>query len=242
MRKALYLTTIAVGLLFMMGRARAASPVPFVFFNEHTGMCLGPQNDSTAQGAPIVQVPCKADGALQWIYLSAGNGAYQLQNALTGLCLDARGGAANHTPVQQWTCDGITNEKWKVVSPAKGSNSAPLQSEVAGSSSFCLDVPGGQVTVGLPMQIYGCNQTVSQLWNLKSASAVFVPNVSNTANTSTLNAAAIKLTLYGFTVKQTNIASCFAGHTGFIQSPNGGTFAPPNSEVTLTVYTCTKPK
>jgi hypothetical protein len=223
----------------MLTAKAAAALQPFVFFNAHTSMCLEPQNDSTAAGAPILQEPCKASGAQQWIYLLDGS-AVLFQNAQTGLCLDARGGAANHTPVQQWPCNSISNEKWQIFVPAKGSLDAPVQSRVAGSSGFCLDIPGGQATVGLAMQIYRCNQTVSQLWQLKPANGVYVPNVTNGANSSTLTAAVNKITLYGFKPTVSNISNCFAGHTAILQTPNPGTFAPPNSTVTLTVYTCAK--
>jgi hypothetical protein len=38
---------------------------------------------------------------------------------------------------------------------------------VSGTTSHCLDVPGGQVsTPGLPMQIWGCNGTIAQNWLL----------------------------------------------------------------------------
>jgi hypothetical protein len=236
MHKALYLAVAVAVVAPMLTAKPAAALQPFVFFNAHTNMCLEPQNDSTAQGTPIVQEPCKRSGAQQWIYYGGG-----FLNAQTGLCLDARGGAANHTPVQQWPCNTISNETWEVFVPAKGSLSAPVQSRVAGSSSFCLDIPGGQATVGLAMQIYGCNETVSQMWQLRPANGVYVPNVSNSANSSTLTAAVGKLTLYGFMSEVKNITNCFAGHTAIGQIPNPGTFAPPNSTVQLTVYTCAKP-
>jgi hypothetical protein len=239
MHRLLYLLT-GVWMLALPARPAAALQ-PFYFYNPHTTLCLGPQNDSMAQGTPIVQETCKASGAQQWIYVPGGSDNFQIQNALTGLCLDARGGAANHTPVQQWPCSNISNEEWEVFAPAKGSVVAPLKSRVAGSSTFCLDIPGGQTTVGLAMQIYGCNGTVSQLWQLKPAPDVFVPFVANLVNTATLNAAFGKITLYGLMPKEKDIPNCFAGHTAFIQGPNGGTFAPANSTVTLTVYTCTKP-
>ena len=236
MHRALYLAVAVIALMLTAKPAAAAAPTPFVFFNLHTNMCLEPQNDSTANGTPVVQEPCRETGAQQWIYIS---NATQFQNAQTGLCLDARGGAANHTAVQQWPCNWISNEKWQIFVPAKGSPGAPVQSRVAGSSGFCLDIPGGQATVGLAMQIYRCNQTLSQLWQLNPARGVYVPNVTNITSSNTLTAAVNRITLYGFTAKVSNITYCFAGHTAIIQSPLPETFAPPNSTVTLTVYTCT---
>ena len=95
-------------------------------------------------------------------------------NQLSGMCLDARGGAKNHTPVQQWPCNSISNEYW-VYSPVNAdpaaTSSSPvfIYSGVAGSygqsgGNFCLDVPGGHATSGAALQIYKCNFTASQEW------------------------------------------------------------------------------
>jgi hypothetical protein len=85
------------------------------------------------------------------------------------------------------------------------------------------------------MQIYRCNQTVSQLWQLMTARGVYVPNVANLTPT----AAVAKLNLYGFTVDVINKAACLDGHTGIIQYPQAGDYAPTNSGVQLQVYNCT---
>lgn len=125
--------------------------------------CLQPVNESTAQGAAIVQMPCNHRPAQQWRAVPMGGNIYHFVNTLSGLCLDARGKAVNHTPVQQWTCNKITNENWE--SPDVASDVIPpLISRVSGTSSYCLDVPGGQTSAGLAVQIYRCNGTLAQLW------------------------------------------------------------------------------
>lgn len=40
----------------------------------------------------------------------------------------------------------------------------PVKSQVAGSSSYCLDVPGASTQAGLGVQIYWCNNTRAQAW------------------------------------------------------------------------------
>jgi hypothetical protein len=134
--------------------------------------CLQPINKSTEQGAAIVQVVCDATAAQVWILVNVGNGNFHVMNALSGLCLDARGSATNHTPVQQWTCNGITNENWEMDG---GGFSVNFRSRVSGSRNTCLDVPGGQTTPGLAMQIYSCNGTASQLWLVNPSDTVGVP-------------------------------------------------------------------
>jgi len=241
MHKTVYLFASVMSLA--LSAKPAAAIKPFVFFNSHTSMCLEPQNDSMLQGTAIVQQPCKASAAQEWIYISLGGAGFQFENALTGMCFDARGGAANHTPIQQWTCNGISNERWQISVSGKGAVGAPaqVQSKVAGSSGYCLDIPGGQRTAGLAMQIYKCNQTVSQSWQLNPAGFLYVPNISNTMNSSTLNAAVYKIGFYGLVPRVTNINNCFAGHTAILQFPSAGTLVEPkNSAVTLRVYNCVK--
>jgi hypothetical protein len=69
----------------------------------------------------------------------------------------------NGTPVQQWTCNSISNENWEPGEDL-GDDIPPLFSRVSGTSSYCLDIPGGQQVAGLAMQIYRCNGTEAQQW------------------------------------------------------------------------------
>jgi hypothetical protein len=108
-------------------------------------------------------MPCNNRPAQQWKAVSMGGRVFHFVNSLSGLCLDARGKAVNHTPVQQWTCNKISNENWE--SPEVSSDDIPpLISRVSGTRSYCLDVPGGQTSAGLAVQIYRCNGTVAQDW------------------------------------------------------------------------------
>jgi len=131
------------------------------------GKCIQPVDSSTVEGAAIVQEPCDSTAvpAQLWTIIP-WKGYFHYVNQATGMCLDARGGAQNHTPVEQWPCNSISNEHW-VYTPAKPGDQSVVvvYSAVAGSSGkFCLDVPGGQKTDGLALQIYTCNGTKSQQW------------------------------------------------------------------------------
>jgi hypothetical protein len=141
----------------------AAASTPGDIYNFLSNQCLQPVNGSTIQGAAIVQEPCNGGAAQQWVDVTVSYNIFHYQNVLSGLCLDARGGAVNHTPVQQWTCNSISNENWQ---PGEDGDDdiPPLMSRVSGTSSYCLDIPGGQQTVGLAMQIYRCNGTEAQQW------------------------------------------------------------------------------
>jgi len=125
-------------------------------------MCLQPADNSTLAGAAIVQEPCSLTNSAQnWQTLPLGGGVYRVQNQWSGMCLDARGGATNGTPVQQWPCNSISNERWTIVLY----DWDPLISRVSGTSSHCMDTPGGASSVpGLAMQLYTCNRTAAQKW------------------------------------------------------------------------------
>jgi hypothetical protein len=132
--------------------------------------CLQPINASTAQGAAIVRVTCKAAPEQLWIMTEVGNGNLHLMNVHSGLCLDARGSATSGTPVQQWTCNQISNENWELNGPAF---IVSFTSRVSGTKKYCLDVNDN----GPSAQIYGCNGTPSQIWNINAPPFVVVPNV-----------------------------------------------------------------
>jgi hypothetical protein len=84
------------------------------------------------------------------------------------MCMDARECANSGTPVQQWPCNSISNEIW-VYAPISPTNKSAVYilSGVAFAypkSKLCLDVPGGQNTPGLKLQITGCKGTAEQQW------------------------------------------------------------------------------
>jgi Ricin-type beta-trefoil lectin domain len=154
------------GALIVAGTAESYSQVPpttkGAIYNSRSEKCLQPLNESTAQGAPIVLMPCDQRPAQQWKRLLNG-GALHYVNQLSGMCLDAHGSAANGTPVQQWTCNMITNENWRYLQDA-GDTQPKVVSWVSNTNIYCLDIPGGQTTSGLAVQIYTCNGTPAQHW------------------------------------------------------------------------------
>jgi hypothetical protein len=77
-----------------------------------------------------------------------------------------------------WTCNQITNENCQPLVPSKGNNAAPVISRVSGSNSYCLDIPDGHSVLGLAMQIYRCNQTLSQMWQLRPDGSLVVHKVT----------------------------------------------------------------
>ena len=132
-------------------------------YNSQADKCLQPLNGGTAPGTAIVLAACDDSPPQQWMRVVVNGSTLHYVNQRTGLCLDARGAAANHTPVQQWTCDAITNENWQ-YEQATNAPQPKVVSRVSGTTGFCLDVPGGGTDVGIAVQIYGCNGSPAQYW------------------------------------------------------------------------------
>ena len=131
-------------------------------YNFFSNQCLQPINGSTGQGAAIVQEPCNGGAAQQWTEVSVGSNVFHYVNVLSGLCLDARGGAVNGTPVQQWSCNSISNEKWQPGEDVSD-EIPPLISRVSGKQLLPRHTRGSG-SAGLAMQIYRCNGTLAQQW------------------------------------------------------------------------------
>jgi hypothetical protein len=165
----LRIASLVIGLVAVVaGTLVSASPAAATNADEIYSFwslkCLQPVDGSTEQGAAIVQQPCDQTIAQQWTLIPMSGNIFHLKNSLSQLCLDARGGAADGTPVQQWTCNSISNENWELGEQTDSDTIPPLISRVSGTSSHCLDMPDAQPIAGLAMQIYGCNRTVAQQW------------------------------------------------------------------------------
>jgi hypothetical protein len=130
--------------------------------NKAADKCLEPV--STVAGAAIAIQPCTNLPIQQWTEVNVKSPYVHYVNQLTKMCLDARGGAQDHTPIQLWPCDQISNEFW-VPSKIYSVNSPALFSGVANSyPKFCLDLPFGLTNAGITLQIYDCNGTPAQQW------------------------------------------------------------------------------
>ena len=220
MLKALYVAASVVAVVL----PASANP-PVLLFSPHTDMCLQPQGGSKEQGVPIVEEPCSPPGPAQvWLVVGA-----HFENAVSELCLDARGKAENRTPVQQWTCNEITNENWSPEVNTKGGG-APIVSNVSGTSSHCLDVPGGQAIQGLAVQIFACNGTLAQGWEVRPTVTVS-PNVIGLVD----DAAANKITLFDLTPSEQFLNGCTTPFIVIEQDPLPGFLEPPKSGVNFQV-------
>jgi hypothetical protein len=136
--------------------ARAEDPIVKLVSAE-SFKCLQPVNGSHNQGDAIVQEPCNGSLAQQWTVRQVSSTKVHLVNRSSNLCLDARGKAVNGTPIQQWTCNWISNENWSF-----GITNNLLSSGISNTFSHCVATPGFQD--GLPMELRFCDGDAAQLW------------------------------------------------------------------------------
>jgi hypothetical protein len=133
--------------------------------NRGSGLCLQPAGNSALQGVLVVQVGCDITNPYQrWRSVASSTTEilpYRIRNVGSQLCLNAHGGATNHTPVDQWQCNEISNEKWDFVRDNSG-----VRSRVSGTTSHCLDVPEARSDADVAMQLYKCNSTDAQNWDM----------------------------------------------------------------------------
>jgi hypothetical protein len=149
------LTAMTVAALMMIPSYPARAQNSFInLVNSVSEKCLQPINNSTTPGDAIVLLPCDPKNTAQVWIQTASSGKVHFINYNSKLCLDARGGAAAGTPIQQWTCNSITNENW--WNPRN--TSGPLISAVSGTSNFCLIPTGSQD--GADLQLIPCSTSV----------------------------------------------------------------------------------
>jgi hypothetical protein len=155
--KLLFVVALATTVVLVVSRALAEDPIVKLVSAEN-GKCLQPINGSLDRGRAIVQEPCNGSVAQQWTVSSVSSTKVHLVNRLSHLCLDARGRAANGTPIQQWPCNKITNENWSF-----GITNNLLSSGVSNTFSHCIATPGNQD--GLAVELRFCSSNISQIWN-----------------------------------------------------------------------------
>jgi Ricin-type beta-trefoil lectin domain-like len=185
---ALFFVVIAAGLI--TATARADDQI-VQLVNVQSGKCLQPTQGSSANGVAIVQESCDGSAAQFWAMHFMASGFannhtwYRLINQSTHLCLDARGGAVNGTPIQQWPCSGISNEKWGTTNckSTPAPTTCSVASEIYNSAvaqdrpyTHCLATPG--TMDGVSMVLMSCEGVPSQQWKLQGfiSDAVKKPN------------------------------------------------------------------
>ncbi|HEY0934771.1 MAG TPA: RICIN domain-containing protein, partial [Trebonia sp.] len=134
---------------------------------QNSGLCVAPDAGGTAGGVRLVQTACTTAGSAEWKIQQGGqttgfpSGYHQLVVAADSLCLDVYGaGGAAGTAIDQWTCNGQTNQQFQFV-PVSGGY-GELQAQNSGED---VAVSGGSTTAGQPDIVQQApNGAAGSLW------------------------------------------------------------------------------
>jgi Ricin-type beta-trefoil lectin domain len=156
----------------VIGGAVAAQPVTtFMIVNSGSGLCL--ERNGDGWGEPILQQPCdttQTNTAQQWGASSATDTHSLIVGSFSpNLCLDVRDGVdADRTVVQQWNCDiRAPSMRWQFSALVPDR----FFKLISDTGSRCLDVAGGSLQPGAPIQIYRCtedNTNTAQIWETRA--------------------------------------------------------------------------
>lgn len=134
------------------------TPVGSTISPRHSGLCLGIEADSTADGAEIHQQTCSGATSQQWTITDVGGGYSEIQNVNSGLCVDVDGGStANGAGLIQWTCHGGTNQQLTISAHPVGGDWLGLR-----HSGLCIDIPGSSTSPDVQIIQWSCHTGSNQ--------------------------------------------------------------------------------
>ena len=130
----------------------------------NNSMALDDRGSSTATGNPIVIWTPNNTGAQRWVFSTSGvvpAGFFKVAISLGNFCMTASG-ATSESVVNLQPCTGASSQAWRATPANGGYTLRPANNE-----ALCLDVKAAAVTDGTVVQVYTCNNTAAQRWNLK---------------------------------------------------------------------------
>ncbi|MFD9377852.1 RICIN domain-containing protein [Streptomyces sp. NPDC059999] len=149
------------------GRSRVGMPQTVVRLTAaHSGKCLDVEAGKTTNGIHVQQHTCGGTTAQQWTAVATAGGSFELRSVLSGKCLEVENaGTKPGSVIQQWACVGVEHQRWQLmlVDPVR----KLYELQPAHADGMCLDVPGAKEDDGIDTQLYTCNRTAAQLWQVQ---------------------------------------------------------------------------
>lgn len=146
----------------------------------HSGKCADVAGNNPANGTRVWSWPCNGNPAQQWTFSPVGkmNGGdvlwYEVRRASpANKCLDldiAQGGSGDGAKIQEWDCNGWSNQRWRLVRGGTSSNRG-LQ-VISQRSGKCVDLdisgPGAGYQDGARLQQWSClgSGQRNQIWQV----------------------------------------------------------------------------
>jgi hypothetical protein len=138
----------------------------FNIVNQNSGSCVDAAGWGTSNGTFVQQWTCGGQQANQeWQFQQQGSGIYSIvnRNAPTEVWDVTNRGTANGSLLQLWSYGAGTNQQWMPVSLGNGNYNF-----VNVGSGRCLDVPSASTANGVQLQIFDCNGTAAQSFQLSA--------------------------------------------------------------------------
>jgi hypothetical protein len=132
--------------------------------SDESGQCLQPIDGTL--GSAVVQESCDGTAAQEWVEETSQDTSEALEffNGYSGLCLDARGGDTNGTPIELWTCGKLSNINWIAATGNGGVFDSQLISDVSPyTKDKCIETPG--TNTGDAMVLYSNDNAASEWWS-----------------------------------------------------------------------------
>lgn len=135
----------------------------YVLTATHSGQALDVADDSTADGANVVQWPYNGGANQQWRVEPLPDGSYRLTAVHSGKDLDvANATDADGTDVIQWTSNGGANQHWYLDLVADGTYR--VSSKIGGRA---LDVDNASSTAGANVLVWQYLYASNQKWRFE---------------------------------------------------------------------------
>ncbi|MFJ5788034.1 ThuA domain-containing protein [Streptomyces hydrogenans] len=136
-----------------------ASGSTYTVTSVHSAKRMDVRNESSADGAAVIQWTATSGANQKWKLTDAGAGAFTLTAQHSNKCLDLA--SKNATTVQQWTCvAGASDQKWKLTPAGLGTYRV-----VSVLSGKCLNIPQASTANDVQLVQSTCSTTAaSQKW------------------------------------------------------------------------------
>ena len=128
----------------------------------NSGKCLDILNNSTADGASLIQYSCNGQVNQAFNFVPTGPNRYQIKSKSSGKCLEIQGASTVRGAfIKQYTCSATTRpgQIFSVMKRSDGSISI-----ISVNSNKCVDVTGVSKSNLTPIQQWDCNGQTNQNW------------------------------------------------------------------------------
>ena len=152
----------------------------FAIKSNQSGLVLDVTAESKSDGAAVVQYKDSGHKNQRWLRKASPSspGYFSIVNVNSDKCLDIAADKilVNGQKLQQWSCWGGDNQKWKFVTDAAGTRI------INKASNQALDVPSAS-SAAVQIQQWPLHGLKNQLWSLKGSTAPAAP-ASTTSTTA----------------------------------------------------------